>query len=100
AGAQRVHPQIDGVVPGGQAREMADRLDFAHLGEIFDLLANISGAEDGPGVDRRHVELGKLVSLFAGRAALEQERLVLRDVRQNLVDHAENTSAAAFIWSM
>jgi hypothetical protein len=32
AGAERVHAVIDGVVPGGEAREVADDLDFADLG--------------------------------------------------------------------
>ena len=31
AAAQRVHAQIDGVVPGGEAGEMADDFDFAQL---------------------------------------------------------------------
>ena len=33
AGAERIHAEIDGVVPGGEAREVADDLDLAQLGE-------------------------------------------------------------------
>ena len=36
AGAERIHAQIDGVVPGGKAREVADDFDFADFGETFD----------------------------------------------------------------
>ena len=34
AGAQRIHAEIDGVIPGGEAREVAHHFDFADFGEI------------------------------------------------------------------
>ena len=33
AGAQRIHAEVDGVVPGGEPREVADDLDLAQLGQ-------------------------------------------------------------------
>ena len=33
AGAQRIHPQVDGVVPGGKPREVAEDFDLADFGE-------------------------------------------------------------------
>ena len=33
AGAERIHAEVDGVVPGGEAREVADDLDLAELRE-------------------------------------------------------------------
>ena len=33
AGAERIHAEVDGVVPGGEAGEVADDLDFAELGQ-------------------------------------------------------------------
>ena len=58
AGAERIHSQIDGVIPGGKAREVADHLDFADLGEAFDfgaqvLLAQFAGCVDGGHIERR-----------------------------------------------
>ena len=80
AGAQRIHAVIDGVVPGGKAREVADGLHLADFGEAFDFLAHVFGAERFGGVHRGDVELGKLVGLLARRTALEEERFVLREV--------------------
>ena len=34
AGAQRIHAQIDGIVPGGKPREVADDLDLAQLRQL------------------------------------------------------------------
>ena len=39
AGAERIHAEIDGVIPGGEAREVADDFDFADFGEAFDFVA-------------------------------------------------------------
>ncbi len=36
AGAERIEAQIDGVVPGGEAREVADDFHFADFREVFD----------------------------------------------------------------
>ena len=33
AGAERIHAQVDGVVPGGEAREVANDFDLAQLGQ-------------------------------------------------------------------
>ena len=77
AGAQRIHAEIDGVVPGGEAREVADDIDFAHFRKAFDTAANVLRAERDRGIDCRHVERGKLATVLAGRAALEHQRLVL-----------------------
>ena len=80
AGAQRIHAVIDGVVPGGKAREVADGLHLADFGEAFDFLAHVFGAERFGGVHRGDIELRELVGLLAGRTALEEERFVLREM--------------------
>ena len=41
AGAERIHAQINGVIPGGKAREVADHFDFADFGEAFDFGAQV-----------------------------------------------------------
>ena len=80
AGAQRIHAQVDGVVPRGEPREVADDLDLAQLGQQSRRLA-VRGAEQRRGVDRGHIERRQLVSALARRGLLEDQRLVLRLVR-------------------
>ena len=41
AGSQRVHAVVDGVVPGGEAREVADGFHFADFGEAGDFGAHV-----------------------------------------------------------
>ena len=41
AGAQRIQAQVDGVIPGGEAREVADDVHFADFREVFDLGARV-----------------------------------------------------------
>ena len=53
AGAQRIHAVIDGVVPGGEAREVADGFHFADFGEAVDLGAHVFGAQGCGRVHRR-----------------------------------------------
>ena len=39
AGAERIHAEVNRVIPGGEAREVADHFDFADFGEAFDCVA-------------------------------------------------------------
>jgi hypothetical protein len=77
AGAQRVHAVVDGVVPGGEAREVADGFHFADFGKAFDFRAHVCGAERGAWVDGGNVEIGQLIGFLAGRTALEDQIFVL-----------------------
>ena len=99
AGAERIQAQIDGVVLRGEAREVADGLHFADFGKAFDFGARVCGAERGRGVDGGNIQRRQLVAALAGRAALEQQRLVLIDVLADFLDHFANTSATASIFS-
>src|SRR5215213_2236817 len=38
AGAQRVHAEIDRIVPGGDANEVTYHVDFAHFGHAFEIV--------------------------------------------------------------
>src|SRR5579863_8881879 len=87
AGAQRIHAEVDGVVPGGKPGEVADHVDLTDLREAVDLTAYVLRAERLGRIYRRHVERRKLVPVLAGRAELEDQRLVLYDVLANLFDH-------------
>src|SRR5271169_5112380 len=84
-GTERVKAVVDRVIPGGKASEMPDRVHFAHFRKILDFAARVPRPEHGSWVDRRYIEVWKLIAHLAGRTPLEQERLILRDVRPNLL---------------
>ncbi len=67
AGAQRIHAQIDGVVPRRKTREVAENLDFAHLGKAFDACAPVIRAESLGGICRRHIEWRQFECALSGR---------------------------------
>src|ERR1700691_728954 len=99
ARAERIEAEIDGVILGGEAREMTDGFDFADFGEIRNFGARVFGAEHGSGIDGRNIERRPLVTTFSGGAALKQQRLGLVYVRADFLDHAVRTSATASISS-
>ena len=80
AGPQRVHAQIDRVIPGGQAREVAHHFDFADFREARHALTRVGRAQCGARVDLRNVQGRELHSALAGRGLLEDQSLVLADV--------------------
>src|SRR5438309_778673 len=85
---------VAGLIPGREAGEMADGFDFTDFRKAFDLAADILRAEGFGGVDGRDVEIGKLVGFLAGRAPLEEQRLVLRKVTADFRNHASTSVAA------
>ncbi len=101
ARAQRIHAVIDRVVPGGDAREVADDLDLADLGHLAQVFARVVAEQFG-GIDFRHVERRQLVGLLAGRRLLEDQAFVLADVGGGFLDlvvrvHSATSFAAASI---
>ena len=74
---ERVHAEVDRVVPGREAREVANDLDLAQLGEQPRRTA-MRRAKEPCGVDCRHVEWRQFVGPLAGRGLLKEQRLVLR----------------------
>ena len=97
AGAERIHAEIDGVVPGREAREVADDFDFAQLGQQAGGFA-MRGAEQGRGIDSGHVERRQLVGALAGRGFLEDERFVLRLVGADFAGCASVFSVPSFLY--
>ena len=79
ARAQRIHAVIDRIVPGRDARVVADDFDLADLGHLAQIFARLLAQQFGR-IDLRHVERRQLVSLLAGRRLLEDEAFVLADV--------------------
>ena len=65
AGAQRIHAQVDGVVPGGEPREVADHLDLAHFGEALEIGAGVI-AQQRLHVDGGNVGGGSSMPRFPG----------------------------------
>ena len=64
--AQRIHAQIDGVVPGGEAREVADDFDLAQLRQSGRRSARAASPSSACGVDLGHVERRQLVAFLPG----------------------------------
>ncbi len=76
AGAERIHAQVDGVVPGREARKVADDLDLAQLRELG-AQRTVGFAQQGFGVNGGYVERSQLVGALAGRGLLEEQGLIL-----------------------
>ena len=93
AAAQRVHAQIDGIVPGGEAGEVADDLDLAQLGHNAQVRAG-SFAQQAFRIHFGHIQRGHLVGLFARRRLLKDQGLVLRKVPAHFVARAFKRMAA------
>ena len=75
---------------------MADGLHLADFGKAVDGGAHVLRAQGGRRVDRRDVEVRELVGVLARRAALEEQRFVLRGMGSDLGNHIQlKTSAIA-----
>ena len=96
AGAERVHAEVDGVVPGGHAGEVADELDLGELGHDAEVFAG-DVAEELLGVDRGHVERGHAVGFFAGRGLFEDEVFVLVGVGGGFLRGADELGVMEFL---
>ena len=55
AGAEGIEAEINGVIPSGEAGEVAEGFELADFGEVFDLGTDVAFAEDCFGVDRRDI---------------------------------------------
>ena len=73
AGAEGIHPGVDGIVPARQPREVADHFNLADLWKSRDLIADVCGTQGLLRIDLRHVQGGQLVADLARRGTLEQE---------------------------
>jgi hypothetical protein len=80
AGTERVHSQVDGVIPGGEAREVAQDFDLAYFGKIGNAFASMMTAQHFCGVGGWDVQRGQFKGTFSGGGGLEDEALVLINV--------------------
>ncbi len=86
AGAERVHAEIDRVIPCGKAGEVADHFDFADFGEAFNGIAAECSAERSGRIDGGDIERRKLHAALAGQRMLEDQAFILADVLAHLAD--------------
>ena len=83
---ERIHAQIDRVIPRGKPREMADDFDFADFGESRNLLAGVVRAQRRLRVHGRHIERREFDAALAGRRLFEDQPFVLADVAASFLD--------------
>src|ERR1700722_2244789 len=86
AGTQRIHSEINRVIPGGKTGEMANDFDFADFGKTLDGRAGKFRAERGDRVNFRDVERGQFHAALAGNRVFENQAFVLAGVRTNFAD--------------
>src|ERR1700676_2528300 len=86
ARAPRINPEIDGVVPRREAREVADDFDLADFGHVAEILALLL-AQQLRCVNLRDIERRQLPCRFSGRRLLENQSFVLADVTRRFASH-------------
>src|SRR5713101_408026 len=86
ARTQRIHAEIDSVVPGGKPGEVADDFDFADFGHVAQVFS-FRWSEQRRRVHVRNVEGGQLPRRLSWRRLLEYQALVLIDVPGGLTGH-------------
>ena len=102
AGAQRIHAEIDGVIPRREPREVADDFDLAHFGHIAQIFALLL-AQQLRRVDFGHIERRQLPSRLAGRRLFENQSFVLAEVTRRFASHvlrrhrATSSGSASFM---
>jgi len=77
AGTQRVHSQVNRVIPGGKTREVAEHLDLADFRKTLDVFAQMGGAQHFRWFRFRYVQWRQFERALAGRRFLEDQALVL-----------------------
>src|SRR6185503_9558088 len=81
AGAQRVHANVDRVVPGRHANEVTDDINFADFGHAFKIVVTTKLGGDSE-IGFLDVERGKPVSNATRLRPLEDELLVRSEERR------------------
>src|SRR6266403_6329515 len=86
AGAQRIHTQVNGVVPRRKAREVAENFDLTHFGEPFDAPVAMIRAESLGGIGGGYVEWRQFERALSGRRLLENQPFTLVGVARGFLD--------------
>ena len=77
AGTQRVHAEIDRIVPRGKPREVANHFHFADFRKPVDTVAHLCGTQRFGRIHHRHIERRQLIADLARRALFEDQPFVL-----------------------
>src|SRR5262247_1432192 len=77
ARAKRIHAEVDGVIPRGKTREVAEHLDFAHFRKAFNTFAAKVSAERLSWFRSGYVEWRQFKRALSGRRLLEDQAFVL-----------------------
>ncbi len=72
ARAQRIHAQVDGIVPGGKSGEVSDNLDLAHFRHAAEIFS-FCRAQNLGGIHFRHVQRRQLPGGLACGRFLEDQ---------------------------
>src|ERR1700687_3669715 len=86
AGAQRIHAQVDSIVPRRKTREVAENFDLASLGKAFDARAPVIRAESLGGIGGGHIERRQFERALSRRRFLEDESFALISVTRCFLD--------------
>ena len=86
ARAQRIHAEIDRIIPGGKPGEVANDFDLAHFGHVAEIFS-LRCTEKLRSIDFRHIERRQLPRGLARRRLLEDQAFVLIDVERGLASH-------------
>jgi hypothetical protein len=86
AGTERIHPQIDGVIPGGKTREVAQNFDLTNFRKPGNALVAMMTAQDPRVVGGWDVQRGQFEGAFSGRGDLKDKAFVLINVLGRFFD--------------
>src|SRR5437899_11860467 len=77
AGAQRIHTEVDGVVPRRKAREVAENFDLAHFGKPFDARPPVIRATSLGGIGSGHLERWQFERALSGSRLFKDQPVTL-----------------------
>src|SRR5580704_3009648 len=86
AGTERIHSEVDGVIPRGKPGEMPDHFDLADFRKTFDRVAREFGAKRSERIDCRHIERRYFYASLARSGLFEYQPLVQVRVGTHLLD--------------
>src|SRR6476620_8821667 len=86
AGAQRIHAQIDGVIPCRESRKVANHFNLADLGEMFHAITTVVRAQCLSRIDCRYVERRQFERALPRRRFLEDQPFILIRMSCSLLD--------------
>ena len=81
---QRIHPQINRIVPRRKPREVPNDLNLTKLRHRAQVISAHRIAQQGSSIHRRHIQLRQPIPLLPSRRLLKNQILVLIHMRSSL----------------